>query len=226
MSGRARFAAIAFDLDGTLIHSAPDLHAAANELMAALGRAPFSLDQVIGFIGNGVPVLVERALQASGGLSEDGLEAEIARFRGFYDAAPAALTRPYDGAPELLRRLAAAGAPIGLCTNKPEAPTRAILAALDLAAPFKVIVGGDTLPVRKPDPAPLRRCFERLGAAPAQALYVGDSETDEATAAALGAPFALFTGGYRKKPVEAFEAAFIFDDFAALEAHVFEKTVD
>jgi phosphoglycolate phosphatase len=213
----SRFRAILFDLDGTLVDSAPDLHAAANRMLAELGRPALSLRQVTGFVGDGVPKLVERCLAATGGT--DGLHADaVSRFRRHYDAAPAELARLYPGVPDALTALRRAGCRSGLCTNKPEAPTRTLLAVLGLDGFFDAVVGGDTLPERKPDPAPLRRAIEALGGDVASALFIGDSEVDAATAANAGVAFALFTRGYRKLPVGRIAAAHAFDDFAMLPA--------
>lgn len=210
--------AVVFDLDGTLIDSAPDIAAAAAIMLREIGRPALDLSRIVSFIGNGVPKLVERCLDATGGRDEAGFRDALARFRRAYDADPATLTRPYPFVPETLAALAEAGFALGVCTNKPEAPSRAILAALGLDRRFAAVIGGDTLPVTKPDPAPLREAVARLGGGPA--LYVGDSETDEATAQAAGLPFLFFTGGYRKKPAEAFEAEFAFDRFEALAARL------
>ena len=212
---------VVFDLDGTLIDSAPDIHAAANVMLREIGREALDLPRIVSFIGNGVPKLVERCLDATGGRDEAGFRAALAIFRRAYDADAATLTRPYPGVPEMLEALGGAGFSMGICTNKPEAPARAILEALGLARWFGAVIGGDTLPVTKPDPAPLREAVVRLGGG--RAVYVGDSETDEATAKAAGLPFLFFTGGYRKKPAEAFEADFVFETFEALAAHLAAK---
>ena len=210
-----RYRPIIFDLDGTLVDSAPDLHAAANRMLAEFGRHPLSLGQVTGFIGNGVPKLVERCLEATGGVNGRHAEA-VARFRRHYDAAPAELTRPYPGVLAAVHAIRDAGCPLGICTNKPEAPARKLLGLLGMDGLFGVVVGGDTVAFHKPDPAPLIRAIEVLGGHPAAALFVGDSEVDAATAADAGVAFALFTRGYRKAPAGQFEAALAFDDFASL----------
>jgi phosphoglycolate phosphatase len=216
------FDRIVFDLDGTLVDSAPDLHAAVNRMLAELGRPPLALKQVEGFIGNGVPKLVERCLDATGGV--DGLHADaVIRFRRHYDAAPAELTRPFADVVETARALRRAGCRLGICTNKPEAPARKLLALLGMDGLFDAVVGGDTLPSQKPDPAPLRRAFDGLGGAARRALYVGDSETDAETATNAGIPFALFTRGYRKSPVESFETVISFAEFRDLGAFLLAR---
>lgn len=216
--------AVVFDLDGTLVDSAPDLHAAANVMLAELGRSRLDLSQVTSFVGNGVAKLVERCLAATGGFDEAVNARAFAVFREAYHAAPAALTRPFPGVIDALDALAGAGYALGVCTNKPEGPTFQVLEALGLASRFAAVVGGDTLPVMKPDPAPLLLCVERLAAGTERALYVGDSETDATTAHAAGLPFALFTRGYRKSPVESFETVLAFDDFARLAPFVTAAT--
>jgi phosphoglycolate phosphatase len=215
--------AVIFDLDGTLIDSAPDLHAAAVAMLRRLGRPEITLQQVTSFIGNGVPMLVERCLRAAG-CEPDPAEnaAALAIFREFYDAAPAVLTKPYPGVPAPLGRLAREGVRMGVCTNKPQEPAEAILARFGLRRQILAVVGGDALPVIKPDPAPLLLCFDRLGAGAAR-LYIGDSETDAATAAAAGVPFALFAGGYRKSPVDAMGATLVFDSFDELSRLVLDR---
>jgi phosphoglycolate phosphatase len=206
--------ALVFDLDGTLIDSAPDIHAAANRVFASHGHAPFAFDTVRGFIGNGVGVLVSRLL-SSRGLPGDGPvhQAMVANFIALYEDA-FHLTRLYPGVMAALETLAQAGHPMAICTNKPESPARAALRHFGLEPFFPVVVGGDSLPQRKPDPAPLRAAMAGLGAT--RALFVGDSEVDAETARAAGIPLALFTAGYRKTPVEALGAKLVFDDFTAL----------
>ena len=205
---------LVFDLDGTLIDSAPQIHAAANIVFGNKGLPPFSTETVRGFIGNGVGVLVGRLMAHQGIESNATLQAELVEsFIKIYEEA-FDLTTLYAGVYTALTTLSDAGHHLAICTNKPEGPTRAVLKHFDLARFFPVIISGDTLPQRKPDPAPLRAALAALG--PGKALFVGDSEVDAETAQRAGVALALFTGGYRKAPAESLGARLIFDDHAAL----------
>lgn len=203
-----------FDLDGTLIDSAPDIHAAANKVFQGHGLEGFSFDTVRGFIGNGVGVLVSRLLASRGLDSEGPLQAALVRdFINIYEEAHD-LTTLYPGVAEALTDLQDAGHPMGICTNKPLGPTRAALRHFGLARHFSVVIGEDSLPQRKPDPAPLLAACNALQTT--RALFIGDSEVDAATAQAAGLPLALFTLGYRKAAPETLGARIIFDHHAAL----------
>lgn len=206
--------AIVFDLDGTLLDSAPDIRATANTLLARYGRAPVTLAQTHGFIGAGARAFVSRMAAAAGlGEAEAPLHHLEAEFVAIYERAHA-LTRLYPGVEDALDRLADGGWTLGLCTNKPIGPTRAVLAHFGLERRFAAVVGGDSLPVRKPDPAPLRHVLAVLGQG--RAVFVGDREVDAATAAAAALPFALYTEGYRRNPPEAIPHQGRFSDFSVL----------
>lgn len=208
---------VLFDLDGTLVDSVADIHAAVTRLLEGEGRPPLDRATVQSFVGNGLPKLVERVIGATG--LPMARHADLtARALEIYNHAPAALTRPYPGVPAALAALRDAGHPMGICTNKPEAPARHVLAALGLDGFFASIVGGDRLPVVKPDPAPLRLCAAEMGAA--RFVFVGDSEVDAATAQAAGVPFLLYSEGYRKGPVDSLPHAAAFAGFAELPALV------
>ena len=203
-----------FDLDGTLVDSAPEIHAGVTELLAEEGLPPLTFEAVRGFIGGGVPTLITRVMRALS-LPEDPArhQALCARFERRYEDSPNDLTRPYPGVEAALDAL---DLPLALCTNKPEGPTRALLAHLGWAHRFPVIVGGDTLPTRKPDPAPLHHAIARMGGGPV--LFVGDSEVDAETAHRAGVALLLFTQGYRKTPLSDLPHHAAFDHWNALPA--------
>lgn len=205
---------LVFDLDGTLIDSAPNIHAAANKVFFAKDLPGFDFTTVRGFIGNGLGVLISRLLAHQGLPAEGPLHRDmVADFMRIYEQA-FDLTSLYPGAAEALQYLAAVGHRLAICTNKPEAPARAALRHFGLAELFAVVIGGDSLDRRKPDPAPLHAAIATLG--PRRALFIGDSEVDAETARAADVPLALYTRGYRKTAPEAMAARLVFDHHAAL----------
>jgi phosphoglycolate phosphatase len=206
---------VLFDLDGTLIDSAGDLRAALNKMLAAFGREPLPLPDVIGMIGNGVPTLVTRGLAARPGAPVDHADA-MAKFNAAYDAAPMDLTRVYPGVIETLDRLKTTGVAMGVCTNKHADSARHILAELGLAPYFTELIAGDSLPFRKPDGRVLTETMKRLGLAVADAWMIGDSEVDAATAEAAGMDFVLLTYGYHHGPVDRIPALHRLDRFVDL----------
>ena len=180
-------ALIVFDLDGTLIDSAADLAAAVNAMLAHFGREALPVPEVRRMIGDGVAQLVTRALAARH--CEHADPAEAARiFMRHYEAHATSLTSAFPGAAAALQALRAAGIPLAVCTNKPARITADILRSLGLAQYFMRVIGGDSLPYRKPDPRVLLSLVEALGAAPASSVLVGDSEVDAATATRRGCP--------------------------------------
>jgi len=196
-----------FDLDGTLIDSAPDIHAAAARLLVLEGREALSFETIRSFIGNGVPVLIDRIIGASG-LDPARKDAYLQHFLEDYTARATDLTVPYPGVVGALEAVRDQGMALAVCTNKPEAPTLQILADLGLDHFFQAVVGGDSMDRKKPDPSGLLSLKDRLGGGPT--LFVGDSEVDAQTAERAGLPFAFFTEGYCKVPAAdlTFSAAF------------------
>jgi len=195
--------AVLFDLDGTLVHSAPDLHQAANSICKTRGWEEFDLKTITSFIGNGVPVLVKRIFEARGAsIEEADYQTAVMDYLAYYDDHATDLTRPYDGIIEALDWLKGKGVPLGMVTNKPKAPAVTILKELKLDSYFSTVIGGDTTPAKKPDPAPYLAACEELGVKPSETIYVGDSETDGKTAIGVNVPFVLFTGGYRNSTIE------------------------
>ncbi len=197
--------AVVFDLDGTLVDSAPDLMRATNHVLAGLGRRPISLDEVRAFVGHGARALLTRGLKATGGLPENyDVEPDYRRFVDFYSRNIAEHSVVFPGLVGLLERLRREGFALGVCTNKLEGLSNQLLKALDLAQFFGAVVGPDTLGIAKPDPRPFRETLSRLGLADPQALMVGDSETDIQTARNAGVPVIAVPFGYTPRPVADF----------------------
>ncbi|MGB2357890.1 MAG: HAD hydrolase-like protein, partial [Paracoccaceae bacterium] len=149
--------AVVFDLDGTLIDSAPDIHAAVNKMLTAEGYDTLDLPTVTSFIGNGLPKLVERVMKTLGLPME--MHADLCtKVMVHYTDPSDFLKQPYPGVLGALKCLKAQGTALAICTNKPFDAAQADLDFLGMADFFDAMVGGDTLPVKKPDPAPLNRC--------------------------------------------------------------------
>jgi phosphoglycolate phosphatase len=180
------FEHVAFDLDGTLIDSRADLVAAVNHVLRSLGLAELPPPTLYRYVGEGARVLVERALGAE---HQDRREAGVERFMAYYAEHLLDATRPYPGVERTLEDLAGRGVALSVLTNKPEAMSRAILQGLGLASRFVGILGGDSLPVRKPDPAGLEWLRARTATPRERVLLVGDSEIDLRTARAGGVAF-------------------------------------
>lgn len=196
MRPRPAIAAIVFDLDGTLVDSRGDLAAAVDAVRRDLGLAPLAPGAIEAMVGEGARLLVERALGGERG--PEAIEPALAAFFGHYDRLCLRTTRAFPGVGEALSALASLR-PLAVLTNKPERFAVRILAALDLARHFQLVVGGDTLPVRKPDPATLRHVAEQLRLPPSACLLVGDSRIDAETAARAGAPFVHVRWGYGRE---------------------------
>jgi phosphoglycolate phosphatase len=216
-TGMAGTRLVLIDLDGTLIDSIGDIHAAVNHMLAEQSQDPLALPDVRRMVGDGAAVLIERVMAARPALGLDA-SAALQRYLELYEAEPLGLTQLYPGVAETLDRLRARGYRLAVCTNKPERPSRAILESFGLADRFERIVGGDSLPWRKPDRRMLDSIMADLGESIATTVLVGDSEVDAAAAAAAGMPFVLMSYGYRRGPVETIECRAALDDFADLAA--------
>lgn len=209
--------AILFDLDGTLIDSAPDIAAALNLLMGELKLAEFPLQDVTNMIGGGMQLLTERALKARGQAADKERIATLAaRFVEIYTPRATDETRLFSGVRDVLERYLNDGVALGICTNKPEGATRMILEALGVAHLFGAVIGGDTLRVKKPDRAPLLAALEILQCGAHCALMVGDSVVDARAARAAALPVILVSYGYARTPVREMDTDGIVDCFAKL----------
>ncbi len=217
---RQRFGAVLFDLDGTLAETRRDIATAVNLMLGERGLPELAVDRVARHVGRGARVLVTRSIEEStGGRTPEPAEVDRAygSFHAHYLAHLLDHSHVYPGIEELLARLGGAGVAMGVVTNKPVAPARKILDALGLAPNFAIVLGGESLPQRKPDPGPLLHAREALGAGERAALMVGDSEIDIAAARAAGFPVAAVTWGFLSRELLAAASPdFLADDAAAL----------
>ena len=214
-----------FDLDGTLVDSAPDLHRALNAVLAEQGRAPVSLTGIRAMVGDGAARLVERGFAETGApCTAAALPALVDRFLVHYRAGRHALTTPFPGVTATLAELRSRGCRLGICTNKPYAPTMEILEVLGLTGLFGVVTGGDSLPVRKPDPGHLLGTLDLLDSPAAAAVMVGDSVNDVAVARAAGVPAIVVSYGYTRVPAAELGGDVLVDAFADILGWLDEMT--
>jgi phosphoglycolate phosphatase len=206
---------LVFDLDGTLVDSAPDLRAALNQMLRERGHSALSLAQVKRMVGDGAPAMVARALAASGSDPADSVGA-LPRFLEIYEADPIRLTRAYPKVPETLATLRGRGYRTSICTNKPQRATIAVIEGLGLGELFDGIAGGDRFPVKKPDPGHLLGLIGELGARAEASAMIGDSENDAAVARAAGVPLVLMRYGYARVDPESLAADALIGHFSEL----------
>lgn len=192
-------AAVAFDLDGTLVDTLPDLHESANRMLAGLGRGLAAELVVRSYVGDGVDRLVKRLLTGKpDGEPEPTLfEQSAAEFRAHYAELLTRASRPYPGVLETLRALRGLGFKLACVTNKPERFTLPLLAGVGLAPYLDLTLSGDTLPRKKPDPLPLIHCAQAFGVPVSLLLMVGDSPADSGAARSAGCPVFCVPYGYR-----------------------------
>lgn len=205
---------LVFDFDGTLIESAPELQHCLNTVLAEQGRSALPVEAVKKMIGNGVKKLVERGFNATGGPPAD-LDATLERFMEHYHAAPVEDTL-YEGVRQTLNLLRDAGYRMAICTNKPYQATMRILNGLEIAGYFEAVAGGDSFPVRKPDPAHLLGVLEILNTTPSRAIMIGDSPNDIGCAIAAEVRSVAVTYGYSNVPHAELGADVLIDRFDAL----------
>lgn len=217
MTGRHPVRAVVFDLDGTLIDSAPDVANAVNRTLAELGRSPLGPGVVRPMIGDGVRPLLEKALAATGPApTPEQVDAGIGRYLHFYRTEPAAHTVVYPGVRETLRQLADQGLRLGVCSNKPHEMTVLVLEALGLANLFRAIVGGGLLPVQKPDAGHIGHVIALMAVSKAETVMVGDSEVDMAAARNTGVRSVAVSYGYARGAAGELDADVRIDSFDLL----------
>lgn len=214
-------ATIAFDLDGTLVDTAPDLVGALNSVLTEQGLAPLPLKTARNMVGRGAKALIEQGYAATGlPLSPDNSPALVERFIEFYLERIAAESRPFEGLEAALDALAADGARLCVCTNKRTDLSVALLDALGLTSRFAAVVGADAAPAAKPDARHLLCAIEQAGGDPARAVMVGDSITDVSAARNAGAPVIVTSFGYTDIPPAELGADLMIDSYAELDAAV------
>ncbi|MCW4114382.1 HAD-IA family hydrolase [Aurantimonas sp. MSK8Z-1] len=207
-----------FDLDGTLVDTAPNLTASLNHCLRHAGMQELEVDTVRPHAGHGSrAMLLEAYRQASRPLVEPELTEQQQRFLAFYEAHIAVASRPFPGAVGALDRLGADGVILAVCTNKTERLSRLLLAELGLAERFAAICGSDTFARRKPDPSHLLGTIERAGGDPTCAVMIGDTATDTETAKAASVPAILVTFGYDPGELARRTASARIESFDALD---------
>ena len=211
--------AIVFDLDGTLVDTAPDLCAALNYVLAAEGRPPVAAGEMRHMVGDGAAKLIELGLAASGAVPKAAeVEAWLPVFLDYYRAHIAEHSAPYSGVRETLAQLSRRGLRLGVCTNKSYEITRLLLGELGLDDYFGAVLGGDSLSFRKPDGRHLLGVIEALGASTNDSVMVGDSANDVACARAAGVPVIAVAYGYTRLAPTELGADVLIERFAELPA--------
>jgi len=217
-----KYAALLFDLDGTLVDSLLDLRAGLNQMLREMRRRELTPEEVRYMIGDGSRALVGRALSATGPATDT--EEAYDRFMQIYQAGLSHLTRLYPGVDETLRALRGEGAHLGICTNKPQLATVALLEQLGIGGYFDVVLCGDIVPFSKPDPRHLLIALEKIGAKPNESAMIGDNENDYAAARGAGLPIILMRYGYLRVPPETLTPDVWLDRFVDLPAALMSLT--
>lgn len=212
---------IVFDLDGTLIDTAPDLVDTLNVVLAREGLPPVPYEAARNAIGGGAKAMIARGIEAEGqALSPAKLEQMFADFIAYYSDHLADRSRPFPGLTDALDALAARGCQFAVCTNKLERLAMLLLDRLELANRFVAICGQDTFGIQKPDPEILRRTIAAASGTMQRAVMIGDSLTDIRTARAAGVPIIAVDFGYSERPIAEFGPDWTISDFAQLPASI------
>lgn len=209
---------LVFDLDGTLVDTAPDLVASTNHVLDHLGLPRVDEKALRPFVGHGAKHMIQKAVgPAAETMSEAQHEALLKRYLDFYGDHIADTSRPFEGIVPLLEKFKGEGVKLAVCTNKIERMSRLLLDALDLSRYFVAVAGRDTLGAAKPHPDALLGTIGLAGGNKDRAIMIGDSGVDVATARAAGVPVIGVSFGYTETPVAAFEPDVVIDHFRELE---------
>ena len=217
---------VIFDLDGTLIDTAPDLIDSLNHTIAAADLVPVTFADLTHLVGQGARVMIRRAFELRGKpLDEKDVEPLLERFLAHYKAHMPGESRPYPGLIQCLDRLSAAGITLAVCTNKSEELALPLLEKLGLTQRFAAITGGDTFPVRKPDARHILGTIERAGGDREKSVMIGDSINDILAARNAGIPSIAVTFGYSDVPVHELEPDHVIDGFDELTADLIGRAI-
>ncbi len=216
------FEAAIFDLDGTLVDTAPDLAAALNACLAEDGHAPFAVNEMRGLVGRGAGALLEKGYRLREGVAPTPERLAIlrARFLEIYGAQICVHSTPFPGVEKALDDLVNAGVRCGVCTNKPHDMAVKLLDALGWGGRFRAVLGGEAATQKKPSAIHIQETLSAMGDARAQAFFVGDSEVDHAAAKAANMPLILVRFGYSNVPISDLAGAVILEDYSQLSAAV------
>ncbi len=214
---------ILFDLDGTLIDSAPDLARAVNHMLETFGLEPYDLETIHHWVGNGAQMLVKRALHGKRDVENESIDQglfdkALASFMAYYRANLCIDTYPYRGVPQTLDSLQKKGYTLAIVTNKPYTFVSPILQKLDLQKYFSYHIGGDSLPLKKPDPSPLLHICEHLQTPITQSIMIGDSKNDILAAKAARMESVGVTYGYNYgEDIHRISPDTVVDNFVSLD---------
>jgi phosphoglycolate phosphatase len=212
---------ITFDLDGTLFDTAPEIALAVNRTLDEYGYPPIELDTVIGYIGNGTRELMRQVLASQGVEPDIVLDKVMPVFDAHYDATSGTIAQPYPGVPDALARLRSADMHMAVVTNKERRFALRLLENARLAPYFDVLLGGDSLPYKKPHPLPIRYCLERMNVPVHAAAHLGDSRTDVQSARRAGvAAWAVPYGYNYGEPIEDAQPDRVFASIEEMADHV------
>ena len=222
MLDRTASVAIIFDLDGTLVDTAPDLVAALNAVLTAEGLQPISPTDLRHLVGHGVRAMFEHAYQrAAANVPAERMAELTEQFLGYYRANIARDSKPFPRVPETLNELTTAGAGLGVCTNKAQDLTELLLNELSLSRHFPAVIGGGRTPYSKPDPRHVLEVLKELNGQRTRAVFVGDSAIDVQAARAADIPVIAMSYGYTPVPANELGADAVLDDFADLPETIF-----
>jgi phosphoglycolate phosphatase len=209
---------LVFDLDGTLVDTAPDLIASTNHVLDHLGLPHVDAQTLRPFVGHGAKHMIERAVgPAAERLTAAEHDDLLRRYLSYYGEHIAVGSRPFEGVLPLLEAFKAEGVKLAVCTNKMERMSRLLLDTLDMSRFFAAVAGRDTLPVAKPHPDALLGTIRLAGGDRSRAIMIGDSGVDVATAKAAGVPVIGVTFGYTEAPVREFAPDAVIDHYRELE---------